>query len=1029
MTRVTQGVVENLVFRAGCEAAGAASLVPKSQTPIMKNRYAIPWVGCALAMLIIATPDAQGQSTVRTKVRKAPEVNSTHAVPFSVPSKKDLLRSMDLMSHQGPRGTGPVNDDCAGAIALTPGTPCSPVTVDATGSTQSIPGITCNGFTGTADDDVWFSFVATGTSHTIEVTGGTDYDAVAELLEGSCGSLVSIDCADIVFENETEVIAATGLTIGSTYYIRAYDWYAGLPLDPTVSVCVLGAGPPPPANDDCSGISFDPLAVGGSLTFTGDNSGATAAGDYAPGSLLDGSGPSVWHGFTTTTCADITVDYCGTTPVFDNYWIILATSCPADDNLVFSAANNDCGDGNGLITYLNVPAGTYYLPVLFDPGNNAAGPYTIEVAATACATAPANDDCAGAVVLTPAATCVATLGTTLGATESLPAITCNGFTSSVANDVWYSFTATATDHDVQVTGLGTYDAIVELFEGTCGAPVSLDCADATVGGGVETIAATGLTIGTTYWVRVYNWNGGGLDQDFEICILGGGGGGPVNDLCGSVTPDALAVGATVTFTGDNTGATITGDYVPGSTLDGSGFASVWHAITTTECTDLLVEYCGTTPAFGNVWIVLATSCPADNDLVFQTSFNDTDCGDGNFTIEYLGVPAGTYYVPVLTEPGVAEGPYTIDISATACPAPPANDDCANAVVLTPATTCVPTAGTTAGATESLPAITCNNFTSSVANDVWYSFTATSTDHIVEVTGLGTYDAIVELFEGTCVGGLTSLDCADATVGGQVEAIAASGLTIGTTYFVRVYNWNGGGADQDFEICVYDPAGPPANDECVNAVTLNVELAADCPGNAVTGDNSGSTVTTDAPDCDASTAGFQDVWFTFNSLGNTSVDIALDWGTATDLFVEVLDACGGNSVFCDVTNPAPYTVPVMANTDYVVRAFSNNDFGVGGVFTICISGAISSGIDATLANDGWAVFPNPTEGAFRFRSGDLSGPATVEVMDMAGRLVHAQRVVLSEGQDQAVEASTLAPGSYVLRVTHQEGRRELPFQVR
>ncbi|MCB0779332.1 MAG: hypothetical protein KDC03_07340, partial [Flavobacteriales bacterium] len=148
-------------------------------------------------------------------------------------------------------------------------------------------------------------------------------------------------------------------------------------------------------------------------------------------------------------------------------------------------------------------------------------------------------------------------------------------------DAWFSFVATAADHNVEVTGLGTYDAIVELFEGTCGAPVSLDCADATVAGEVETIAATGLTIGTTYWVRVYNWNGGGADQDFEICVYGGGGGGPVNDLCGSVTADPLSVGGSISFSGDNTGATIAGDYVPGSTLDADGMASVWHAFTTT----------------------------------------------------------------------------------------------------------------------------------------------------------------------------------------------------------------------------------------------------------------------------------------------------------------------------------------------------------------------------------------------------------------------------------------------------------------
>jgi hypothetical protein len=75
------------------------------------------------------------------------------------------------------------------------------------------------------------------------------------------------------------------------------------------------------------------------------------------------------------------------------------------------------------------------------------------------------------------------------------------------------------------------------------------------------------------------------------------------------------------------------------------------------------------------WAVLATACPADDNVIFLTGGNFTDCVDGNATIFFTNVPAGTYYLPVRGEP-VTEGPYTIDVSRDALFAtPPPNDPC------------------------------------------------------------------------------------------------------------------------------------------------------------------------------------------------------------------------------------------------------------------------------------------------------------------------------------------------------------------
>src|SRR5690606_16233815 len=113
----------------------------------------------------------------------------------------------------------PANDECADATAVpvNPDLDCAQfVTGTVYSATASAEGSTCSG---TEDDDVWFSFVATSTSHTINlnnITGGTTaLDHV--VYSGSCGSLTELYCS-----NPNNSVAG-GLTIGDTYYVRVYS--------------------------------------------------------------------------------------------------------------------------------------------------------------------------------------------------------------------------------------------------------------------------------------------------------------------------------------------------------------------------------------------------------------------------------------------------------------------------------------------------------------------------------------------------------------------------------------------------------------------------------------------------------------------------------------------------------------------------------------------------------------------------------------------------------------------------------------
>ncbi|HKC67008.1 MAG TPA: hypothetical protein VKG26_02175, partial [Bacteroidia bacterium] len=52
-----------------------------------------------------------------------------------------------------------------------------------------------------------------------------------------------------------------------------------------------------------------------------------------------------------------------------------------------------------------------------------------------------------------------------------------------------------------------------------------------------------------------------------------------------------------------------------------------------------------------------------------------------------------------------------------------SDNCSSATVITPNSSCIYTAGTSAGATQSIPGCV-----GTADDDVWYQFTATSTSH-------------------------------------------------------------------------------------------------------------------------------------------------------------------------------------------------------------------------------------------------------------------------------------------------------------
>lgn len=185
---------------------------------------------------------------------------------------------------------GPANDDCAGATLLTveADLSCSnPVSGTTVAATESLTGCL-----GTANDDVWFAFEATGSSHVITVnnTGGNT-DIVTQVFD-SCGG-ESLVCQD----TPNSPINLSGLTAGTTYYFRIYTYSSTVSITTNFTVCV-GTPPAAPGNDECSAavsLSCDSPLNGSTISATG---GATT-------SCIGSIGNDVWYQFTGN---DSTID-------------------------------------------------------------------------------------------------------------------------------------------------------------------------------------------------------------------------------------------------------------------------------------------------------------------------------------------------------------------------------------------------------------------------------------------------------------------------------------------------------------------------------------------------------------------------------------------------------------------------------------------------------------------------------------------------------------------------------------------------
>lgn len=482
------------------------------------------------------------------------------------------------------------------------------------------------------------------------------YDTKVYVYENAAGNLVACnddadDCA-LLYRSQLIGVPLTG---GNTYYI-VVDGYGGDDgaYDITITgnvECIVDC----PVNHEeegeaCGDSTNDGCNV--SIPSYGEvKCGDTICGTaWADGDLRD----TDW--FLKTISDDTTFTWSGTAE-FDFALIIADLNAGCGGVSVIESGTADACDTATISATLG--AGTYVFfiaPSVFSGYTCAGGPwnYTVWLDCAEPPPGPANNDCADAIAIGDVTDLA--FSTTGAVTDGGPVCVSFGF-DQVYADIWYCYTATCDGIATASLCNSDYDTKMAVYDGcTCPAVDMIGCNDDACGDdGLKSEVVFPVVAGNTYLIRIGGYDGESGDGLLSISC----GAAAENDNCSDVTPQSLPA----VFVGDNTGATSDcGLTAPD--------AETWAAFTISDCSNVTVEYCGTDPLHETIYVVLFEECPCeDGSYIFADDYNFDDCGDGNATMHFNLLPAGTYYYAILSSAvDGSVGPYTVSISGVPCPA-------------------------------------------------------------------------------------------------------------------------------------------------------------------------------------------------------------------------------------------------------------------------------------------------------------------------------------------------------------------------
>lgn len=502
----------------------------------------------------------------------------------------------------------------------------------------------------------------------------------------------------------------------------------------------------------------------------------------------------------------------------------------------------------------------------------------LSASATLLAQAPANDLCTNATAISCGET---RSGTTVNSTQQTAPNSCGS-----EYGVWYTFTGTGDPSVITATPTSSFDLRLSIFAtsgGCSGNLTQIQCRDLSVG--TETVSFTTMDA-QEYLIYIADYRNPGSSTatgsfDLSVTCFPPA----ANDECSAATMVTVnpSENCLTSAAGTISGATASGEI---TSCAGTENDDVWFTFMATSTTHAIsITNVSGTPT-DLVHNVHTGSCGA---------LTQVNCSDPN-TSTVSGLNIGqTYYLQVASYFTNANPNTTFDVCITTPPPPPANDNCSAAIELPLSADDACSAsisGTTVLATRSTETTLCSTFSND--DDVWYFFTPTTSGKFFFNTSNTTSTAYVNIYSGSCAGGLTSVGNSCFTASNEAT------LTANQTYLVQVYTSSSSTTTRTtFDLCVYPAPPPPANNACVDAQPItsgvpitgstatatNVEALSPCSGGLL-----GSSCASDLND---GTISFNiGVWFSYTSTSPGDITITTD-GSSFDTELQVFLATGGD----------------------------------------------------------------------------------------------------------------------------------------
>ncbi|WP_267405985.1 MULTISPECIES: T9SS type A sorting domain-containing protein [unclassified Chryseobacterium] len=376
-----------------------------------------------------------------------------------------------------------------------------------------------------------------------------------------------------------------------------------------------------------------------------------------------------------------------------------------------------------------------------------------------------------------------------------------------------------------------------------------------------------------------------------------------------------------------------------------------------------------------------------------------------------------YYIKLIAITAAGESAGCSVSKFTTVPLNPTNDECSDAIPLTvnPDLNCgTVTAGYNLGGSDSgITPDPCNGLPDA---DVWFKFVATESSHVISLRNIQSIgsdystDMNFQVFSGNC-GNLSSIFCSDS------NSSLVPGLTVGETYYMRVYSYWGGDYAQSFNVCVGTMPSPPVNDDCFGAFSVAGFPYSHTELDAAGSTNNNGFITTCTEDH------MNDgTWFKFTGNGtNVDIEVLMPNDSLFDPQIGVYSgSC--NNLICEGTvddfeeggREFISISTVLGNTYYVnVGHFSGFSDAMEDTFTINMLSNVLSTSAMVKKDKAIKVYPNPFTDSITIS--DVSNVKSLSITDISGRLIKT-----IDKPSQTLYLEDLKQGMYLITLFKSDG---------